>query len=181
MSDNQLKSKFYPTKRKRTNGAYASVLFVDPGLGGTGLAHWKEFQTKPRAPVEPTGHAVLRAKKVLWQSAVDDYVLQFRGYIIGWKPQTVVIEWPEVWSDSGKSMASATKGDLGKLYFLIGGFAEACRRLVPCEPLLIAPREWKGQLPKEVVLDRVEKRLGFRPRDHEGDAIGMGMAAMGFL
>lgn len=87
---------------------------------------------------------------------------------------------PEIWT-SGKSMASATRGDLFKLVYLIGQLSIGNGEFIP---FMIAPREWKGQLPKEEVIRRIKKlcpNVGSAIGNHEADAVGMGLALQGVL
>lgn len=97
-------------------------------------------------------------------------------------PTLVVIEYPEVWSASAKSMASATSGDLLKLASLIGCLGLTARR--EADVLFITPARWKGQLSKEAVERRIKQvakldRLYYR--NHVCDAVGMGYAAQGLF
>lgn len=70
-----------------------------------------------------------------------------------------------------------------KLVFLVGGLGHVARRVSGVLPVFITPEEWKGQLPKKVVLARLAKAFGKdrKFRDHEADAVGMGLAAQGGL
>ena len=97
----------------------------------------------------------------------------------------MVFEFPELFSGNAKSQASAGRGDLFKLTYLLGGLADRAREYTGRLPILMTPQEWKGQLPKDIVIKRIEKAFGpeyaSQINDHEGDAIGMGLAAQGRL
>ena len=185
------KRALYPSKGKRIRTIYHDVLLIDPGLKGTGYAFYRTIVTsRPRGTVLSADElglytGVFRPKgSKTWEGKVSDACAWLNGVVGGIKPRLVVIEYPELWTGSAVSMASASTGKLFKLAYLVGGFGEVIRRL-PCTrlPVLVTPPEWKGQLPKEVVIDRINKTIeGLdRIRDHEGDAIGMGVAAQGLL
>lgn len=164
------------------------VLFIDPGLNGTGWAFFpRVIVGKIEAP-KITG--VLTSPRNLgsWVERVSDLVCRMRGITCSLKPSILVIEMPELWAASSKSFASAvTKnrepGDLFKLSYLVGGLGEMARETTTVCPSLVHPCAWKGQLPKLVVMARVQKKYPDmrRIRDHECDAIAMGLSAQGGL
>lgn len=89
---------------------------------------------------------------------------------------SATIEFPGMWATSQTSVTSAARGDLFKLAALCGAFAvllwENGTRVK-----FISPQEWKGQLPKDVVQQRLEKRWGITGiPNHALDAVGMGVA-----
>lgn len=179
------KSTMYPKRGKRRSVLYERVLYIDPGLEGTGWAFYKTINTKERAGqyVKPVESGVVRPSDNLqWQGKVEALCTWLRGTCAIYSPKVVVIEYPETWAGSAKSMASTSSGALGKLMYLVGGLGEVARRVGANQPVLVTPKEWKGQLPKEVVIKRLEKRCGIvKVRNHEGDALGMGLAAQGGL
>ena len=153
------------------------TLYIDPGLGGTGFA----FFTKKGEPPHCSG---------VWQAGragtlnerCERITKALASIITHWNVERVVIEFPEVYQ-SGVSHAATTKGDLFKLVYLIGGMGQVARDL--CEhhdPDLITPRDWKGQLPKDVVIKRIQKKWpDVLLTNHQADAVGMGLAALGEL
>jgi hypothetical protein len=73
------------------------------------------------------------------------------------------------------------KGDLQKLCFLVGmlaGYFKTARSFTP-----VTPNEWKGQLPKQVVIRRLIKRFGATAtadwQKDAWDAVGIGLWKMG--
>jgi len=100
-----------------------------------------------------------------------------------------VLEMPELWSGSAISNASATHkakpgepADLFKLVYLVGVLGAAALAAVGNLPVLATPAEWKGQLAKDMVTRRIQSALpGCAFRDHEWDAVGMGLSAQGKL
>ena len=184
-NNNNPKRALYPAKGKRIRAIYHNVLFIDPGLTGTGFAFFPTVITsRAKGTVfdareeglytgvwRPTGSK-------LWGGKTADACAWLNGLVGGIKPNLVVIEYPELWTGSAKSIASASTGKLFKLTYLVGGYGEVVRRL-PCTrlPILVTPTEWKGQLPKEVVINRINQKIKNleKIRDHEGDALGMGL------
>lgn len=162
------------------------ALFIDPGIGGTGYAFFDAIESKAtkktlRSPAL-TG-AFIPPSNEQWDNKVWSLCSEFGGLVSSTEPSVIAIEFPELFSGSVVSHASAAKGDLFKLTFLIGGLAHVARELTGNLPVLMSPMEWKGQLPKQVVIERI---LAAWPElgtvaDHEGDAIGMGLAAQGVL
>lgn len=183
----------YPTKVKRIRVVFNDVLFIDPGITGTGFAFYPTIITSRVRGIKLTANAegenlytgVYRPKgSEAWEGKVADACAWFNGLMGATKPNLVVIELPELWAGSATSLASASSDALFKLTYLVGGFGEVIRRFPNSRlPLLIKAQDWKGQLPKEVVINRIKAVFTDleKIRDHEGDAIGMGVAAQGLL
>ncbi len=172
---------------------FTDVLFIDPGLEGTGWSHFSkvvrndEFPTKLSRPKIESG--VIRGKlKTSWEQKASQISRDFYEEVIS-KRRTLscVIEFPEYWGDA-TSHASTASGDLFHLTYLVGRLAQLCEERTGSLPILITPREWKGQLKKDTVIKRFrryfpkfESDRDKKIRDHEGDTLGMGLAAMGLL
>ncbi len=175
----------FPARGERLRTQLYRVFFIDPGITGTGFAYFPELITQhgnDEKPNEPARTGAITPKKASqWQARVQDLCAWLDGLCSLLKPSIIVIEWPEVWGRSAKSMASATRGDLGKLFYLVGGLGEVARRTSPRLPVLISAREWKGQLSKKAVGMRIKRRLNLEYQNHEEDAVGMGLAAQGLL
>lgn len=173
--------------KKKSDIVFHNVIFIDPGLGGTGYAYFDSIVTDlgfAREVNKPLNWGVLHSgKQENWQSRANDLATAFIGLLKGSEPEIVVIESPEVWGDSGKSLASVTRGELLKLTYLVGMFAFATVIATNKNPILVTANEWKGQLPKDVVIKRIKSRYGseFDVEDHEADAIGMGLSAQNIL
>lgn len=159
-----------------------SMLFLDPGVSGTGFAYHTEVRTGEYVP--PTETGVLRA------DAGDDFIR--RVIELWWKfdcvcaelePDRIVIESVEYWDASAKSHTSTVRGDTFKLAMLVGGMIARHARWGESPPLLVTPRDWKGTLDKPQVLRRIARYYGRqyaeKLRNHEGDAVGMCLAAQG--
>jgi hypothetical protein len=191
-----MKHFMFSDQKNRRRVVFESILFVDPGFGGTGWAQFVGLDTAsaPSTSCHPTTSGVLRFKGDKptegegvgsWVSAASKISAAFAGLLTATMPRHVVLETPTLWSGSAVSHASATgkggeTGDLFKLAYLVGQLGYLSEQITGNLPILVMPHEWKGQLPKELVLKRLAA-FGITARDHEGDAIGMGFAAQGLL
>lgn len=88
----------------------------------------------------------------------------------------VVIECPEIYG-SGKGVVANASGSvltLASVAWGLWGHFRAYGILV----VMARPREWKGNVPKEIMQRRIKRRLGWVPEDHnEADAVGIGLWA----
>lgn len=163
-------------------------MFVDPGVansGGTGWAFFEELGLDSLSPFAPDDFGVIRGSSRNWCDRAGHITREFDKICndneLDLHPLYLFIEFPVVWVNSFKSMTSTQKGELFKLSYLCGALAagsgyELCTTL-------FSVNDWKGQLPKAAVISRIKKQwpeLG-KIRDHEADAIGMGLAFQGGL
>lgn len=184
-----VKRKWFCPDGEREAGEDAAVLFIDPGLKGTGWAFFPRIYRKAAKKTAglPAQSGVLHAKDGgHWIARAEEIRSAFRGVLAAVRPQWVVIEQPMLWLGSATSQASATHakagepGDLFKLAFLVGLLSGVVRDATNANAVLVMPHEWKGQLAKDHVLERLAD-FGLKPKDHEADAMGMGLAAQGVL
>lgn len=182
MNINAKKSLMFPIRTARKNIRLDKLIFVDPGLTGTGWSYFGKLWTKGKPASSPQDSGVFLPKKSSrWEAKVESVCGYFDGLCSSLQPKLIILEFPQLWA-SGKSMVATQKGDLFKLTYLIGGLGEVSRRHNVNLPVLVYPLEWKGQLPKDVVIRRIKKRFPhIKPKNHEADAIGMGLAAQGIL
>jgi hypothetical protein len=157
-----------------------NVLFIDPGITGTGLAFFQ-----PLVAHKPT-KTYSRAGKGYggdWQHQSH--------MLAGWleeclwnsknvRAPSVVIEFPRTFG-SAKSYAATVDGSLSKLVYLIGLYSAVVWKVTWRQSILLDPCEWKGQLPKKVVDGRIESAGWGTYHNHVSDAVGMGLAAIGRL
>jgi len=169
---------------KNRNLPNGPVAFVDPGLMGTGFAFWDNLLLSSicPSPSPPTMHGRWMPKRgVQWQAKFDDCIRCVEEWLGMTAPSIIVcIEAPELWTGSAKSIASAASGKLLKLAYLVGGMVHVCHQM-EIECVHLSPGDWKGQLPKEAMQKRVTRMLGCTFKEHEYDAVGMGLSAMGWL
>jgi len=165
-----------------------NVCFIDPGLGGTGFAFFPHIVTAatsgknslvpPRITANYKGGA-----KESWEAQVCTITSACCGAWVAAGAQTVVIEFPRLFTGNSVSMASAKKGDLFKLTYLVGALGFAAKQITGNLAVLVEPQEWKGQLPKDVMAARMAKVWPDLHiiSSHAADACGMGLAAQGGL
>ena len=159
-------------KQKTTS---KNIISIDPGLSGTGWATW-EGKTL-------TGHGVLfyTAAKDTWENRAQQYAQSIISISDDADCKTLYIEYPSFFDSVGGTMVAKT-GDLLKLTFLVGiicGYAST--NFV--DYVLVPVNQWKGQLPKQIVTERIIRRLGEKQclgiKTHAWDAVGIGLHALG--
>lgn len=146
------------------------LLTIDPGLTGCG---WAKFDVASR---ELTFSSVIRSAKADDKDWIArcQYVADELSKVVNLNADLhVVIEMPELWEGDVRSYASTSSGSLFKLAVLCGFLG---RTFQGSRITFVSPQQWKGQLPKDVVMRRVLKKTGLKKvRDHECDAIGLGL------
>jgi len=159
-----------------------SILFVDPGLEGTGLARWYDFcnSLEDSLPLPFDTKAIVPRGALTWRQKFRYVMAEFSLYVAACPVDRVVIESQSVWAGSAKSIASVSKGNLLKLVMLTGAMMRVCddndKRVT-----LVAPTTWKGQLSKAAVHKRIKLAMQMRFPEHVADAVGMALSAMGQL
>lgn len=151
------------------------ILAIDPGYGGTGWALFESGRYYKSGIIRlPAG-----AKSRLSDEAISKLIMhEFHNLIMKFKPDKVVIETMTFWSGSGKSYVSTAKGDLFKLTMLVGMFFAVCV-YADIECKTISANIWKGQLSKKAVKNRLKRYLNIEFREHEADAVGIGLYELG--
>jgi hypothetical protein len=131
------------------------IVSVDPGKLGCGVAIWSEFGSYGIQVLwagyvkNPEANELGIERVELWRAmgnAVRAVVYPFAN------PASLVLEIPQVY-DGPRPEDPNDLIDLGGVQ---GAIACACNWPVEWSPV---PREWKGQLPKEVSQKRVDKKL----------------------
>lgn len=156
-----------PTKRIP---CLIGFLAVDPG-DHTG---WAFFDG---SILPMTGQITLsRSKAVVGQPAQLAYMWEkFSVLISELNPSGVLIEAVEFWGGSAKSRAAASRQNLSKLAYLVGGYANICAAH-GIEWALIPSRDWKGQMDDHAVAMRVARVNGAQyASEHITDAVGIGL------
>lgn len=163
-------------------------LTVDPGITGTGWAAWSVAEWKDRVPPVEVGVIIPdNAPCNKWHDQGRKIYHRLAAIYARYNCSGVYVEWPNFRGGAvGQSVAAS--GDLGKLYYA----ASLCLALglIPGqggfgEPVPVV--QWKGQLPKAVVAERIVKRLGQNVcdqlgiDDHAWDAVGIGMYLKGWM
>ena len=165
-----------------------NVLSIDPGLMGTGVALWtNEGSALDWERIElPQNVWTYTPRGRTWQDRSQD-CLMWLNYI--YKVYNVIdtyCEWPQYFM--GAIGHSATvRGDIHKLTYLIGGIAHLATYVHTGNMHLVPVVEWKGQLPKQVVINRIKQiyqkaNLNINSIDiksHGWDALGIGLYVKG--
>lgn len=179
-------------KAKKRSNAYdrAYHLSVDSGGTGAGWALWPISQWGECLPPERVG--VINPPSVLKSfDRKADYVIQtfedlFSLKLDGVEVDTVWSEFP-IFIPTAGGRASATRGDVFKLAEFCGRLHQSSTRWAR-EFNHVSVREWKGQMSKRAVNNRLISLLGKDALDyaglsknesHDWDATGIGLWAKG--
>tara|TARA_R100000656_G_C3917887_1_gene122223 strand:+ start:209 stop:754 length:546 start_codon:yes stop_codon:yes gene_type:complete len=169
------------------------VVGIDPAFGGTGLALFKEgiltsvalFKKKGKQPFEDRSNwLAVNVRDWLHQ----EFIRSDRPSFTKVGPPLIMCEIPSYQATPSRSMGWK-KGDLQKLTYLVGVIGYACtcdfwylNTSKHPDPVYrtVTPAGWKGQLSKEIVINRIKKRLPnvverFNPKLDIWDAIGIGL------
>lgn len=170
-----------------------SILSIDPGSGGTGIACWDFVRwNRDLLPVHvgnvfAAGGKNLKtdSRNTLWQSQAADITAKVYDIIQATNAQQAYVEYPLLMGSAGGNAAAGT-GSLVKLAVLVGMIMETCR--VSGIPVIAYPvSEWKGQCSKEIIEKRIRKRVGeggwasVGAKSHMIDAWGLGLFAKNML
>ena len=157
-----------------------SLIAIDPGVE-LGWAFWPEGKLHPSA----CGLVKPKRKQKDFFSSMQSTVDQLDDLLDGYEPAVLAIEWP-AYFDSVGGRAAAGSGSIVKLAFGIGQIAQlAAAREIILDAVEVM--KWKGQLPKEVVIKRINKiipayQMDFlTPTSHAYDAIGIGLYCRGLF
>lgn len=155
-----------------------TTLAIDPGIRGCGVAlfqgdslQWASYVKNP----ETKGNGPNECKQMAF--AIISEIGRHASWI-----HRLVMEWPQIYTHG--------KGDNNDLLALAG--VDAALASVACADEIIhyLPRQWKGQLPKDVCNARIEKTLTPEELGHFGkfpqslrhnvlDAVGIGLFSLG--
>ena len=148
---------------------------LDPGLQGTGMAVWRK-RTLVEAQVLTVPN---RLRKADWWDRVFWMTETLREWMVYHEVGSVVAEMTEYHAAAHRVMAWKT-GDLQRLTFLVGAIGQTCQSL-DIQFLPIETSKWKGQLSKEMTIQRVKEALGEaecrqkKITTHAWDAVGIGL------
>ena len=156
------------------------AISVDPGVKGTGIAMWEHPVLEGDMPkdvfnIMPSG------PNTSWLGVAHQMVQDLVKIFEEFKIVRVDCEFPQFF-DSAGGHATAARGDLQKLTFLVGNYAAvAWNYKVAFYPWLV--NDWKGQMPKIAVEKAIKRRLkgieDLGVESHMWDAIGIGLHAHG--
>jgi hypothetical protein len=148
------------------------IFAVDPGIGGTGWA------------VLERGGILVEYGVIHKDSKGEDW--ESKGFSIAWELKAAqkrlsanraYVEFPSLFQSAHGQMV-ARRGDLVKLAWFTGLLSGSLVGVT-----LVPVNDWKGQLPKGVVANRIQKILGEKDcasiKSHAWDAVGIGLWAAG--
>jgi hypothetical protein len=150
------------------------LLAIDPGSSGTGWALFDANLNVPRAC------GVLSAvREKTWQMrgvrVVSSLLEVMEYHATSYGPITeAVVEFPAFFS-SAKGYAAAAKGNLVKLAWFVGVVDGAIRITYGINVVLVPVNDWKGQMDKIAVVERIRRRIGRVYKSHAADAVGLGL------
>ena len=130
-----------------------------------------------------TGHGVLfyTAGKDDWDRRALEYAYSIQLICDDAGSTQLFVEYPSFFDTAAGTMV-AKKGDLLKLTCLVGvmcGWMES----KSVKTSLVPVNQWKGQLPKQIVTERIIRYLGEKQclgiKSHAWDAVGIGLHALG--
>ncbi len=143
------------------------MITIDPGMTGTGWAIWDNGRLQRYGVITPP-------KNFKWQDKCLCVVKQLRA--LGWTMegrQEAYVEQPALMGGA-KGDVTARSGGLVKLTLLVGMIMNEL------DAKGVEVRDWKGQLPKEVVEKRVRELLPkCKAKSHAIDAVGIGLYILG--
>jgi hypothetical protein len=171
------------------------ILSIDPGVSGTGICVWdsatwgKKFQVKQGLSFSNHYSNPIHVENFMphgydnWVITCEKFHEKLHTIINRYMVRRVFCEFPQYFASS-KGHAATGKGDIYKLSCLVGVFA-GCVWEYGGEFNCILVNEWKGQLSKDAVIQRIGVRLptlgssGMHIESHSYDAIGIGLFAQG--
>lgn len=165
-----------------------NLMTVDPGKAGTGVAIWHGInllKIKQYARITNVKGSDLYIPPLFTgirvHKEIKEYTDFFTEAIQRFNINYVVMEDAQFYESSSKGMMAARSDSLVKLAKTIGTF-EACYMLNGVEYDLVKPQNWKGNLSKEIIIDRIKEVTGGDcPSSHAADAVGIGLWKMGLI
>ena len=144
-------------------------LTIDPGLSGTGWAYWDRNWKLIR-------HGVIKPPaKHTWEQKMQFIIQILESHVYELGLNQAYVEFPSFFQSTG-GQVTARSGALVKLSSLVG----AIMFTFSAKPVRV--NEWKGQLPKEIIIKRIKRILpNVKAKSHDWDAIGIGLYLRGDL
>ena len=144
---------------------------IDPGSEGTGYAIWTDSWKLWK-------HGVFEANLPYWELKCNNIIVELMNTVRYFNVSQAYIEIPAFHQSPG-GMTVARSGSLVKLTLLVGRIQQV---LSAIEVYPVTVQEWKGQLPKAVVIERIKKIIpNCKATTHDWDAIGIGLYKSGRL
>lgn len=132
--------------KKKVSSNY--LMSVDPSINNLGMAIWDEDNKK--LLTWQYIHPKIKSRTNEFEKSYS-MLLQLKEWGAKYEVNKIICEVPEHWAVAG--FEARETGSIAKLCFVCGLIYSM--RLEVDEMILVKPREWKGQLPKEVVANRL--------------------------
>ena len=146
------------------------IITIDPGLTGTGYAIWDKKWELMR-------YGILNPPPLSWENKAYAIAGKISELCGTYGVNEGAIEFPAFFQSAGGATVAAS-GALVKLTMLVGIICGT----VDFKPILVEVRDWKGQLPKDVIIKRIKRILpNCKAKSHDWDAIGIGLHLKGDL
>jgi hypothetical protein len=142
------------------------IITLDPSINDCGYAIFRKNRSLH-------SYGVIKPEKGLeWKEKAYSILLKIESLkaYCNEDLEKIIYEMPEIWF-SARGQISKESGALEKLYFVCGMIQGKFEYIA--YPL--TPSQWKGQLPKDVTLERICKKYHLKDiTSHEADAIAIG-------
>lgn len=126
------------------------LISIDPSINNLGIAVW-DIQTK-KLLMHKLVHPLKDARGNEFDKSYS-MLCQVKQWKETYGVNRIIIEIPEHWAVGG--FQARETGSIAKLMFVCGMLASLVDQVD--ELRLVTPREWKGQLPKDVVANRLKE------------------------
>lgn len=160
---------------KRIDNAETVWLSIDPGMS-MGIVCWRGSTIQLAERFKCRRGASTQERVATSSTSLLEVLNQY-------KPELVVIEQPEFFM-SNKGIGAAARGSLESVCYIFGGLV-AVASLSGCLVRTVTPKLWKGNTPKQVMLNFIASKLTdewaekTRKFPDIGDAIGLGLWNLG--
>lgn len=130
-----------------------TFMTVDPSINNLGCAVYRENQLVHHVLLKPDRDAKESGEH---EQKTLSMIRQLRKIAETYEAAQIMLEIPEYWAVGG--YAARESGSIPKMMFLCGGiYTYFHLRKIPVQTA--TPRQWKGQLPKDVVRNRMEREM----------------------
>ena len=146
---------------------HSKIIAFDPGTTKSGIA---VMQRNNDGKINVLFYDKLVAKGPDAIQRCWDIKEQFKKVYAGYKPDIVVVEYPQVISAEGRFAAARNSGRITVLFHLCG----MIHALVGKKFEHYTPTKWKGNVPKHITAKRVFKHYEIIASEDEMDAIALG-------
>lgn len=151
-----------------------SFITIDPGLNKhTGYAIFRTFLEPHETGIIPVSSE--HGWKIQSHLIAKEINELLSKPVFCFDINEAFIEIPDRWDGKG------SVENILKLSFLCGSIYHAMMKRLLIKVSLIKPREWKGQMNKQIVDKRIYKAIGKKYSEHISDAVGIGLWVKGQL